>query len=99
MSILSRLFGFGGGDGGGEDGAPAAPGEDYEGFVIYAEPERDGPRWRLAARIEKEIDGALQTHRMIRADTFESAEAAATAATAKAKVLIDEQGARIFDRA
>ena len=91
MSILSRLFGSKG-----DDPGKAAPGEEYSGFTIFPEPEQDGPRWRLAARIEKEIDGAVKSHRMIRADTFESAEAAATAAAAKARILIDEQGERIF---
>jgi hypothetical protein len=93
MSILSRLFG-----GGGRDEGPraAANGEDYEGFVIYAEPIGDGGRWRIGARIEREIDGEVRTHRMIRADTFESVEAAEAASTAKAKMLIDEQGTAIF---
>jgi hypothetical protein len=94
MSILSRLFGGGGGDG---DRSHAAEPEDYNGFTIYAEPIKDGPRWRVAARIEKESDGAVRSHHMIRADTLESAEAAASASSAKARVLIDEQGDAIFD--
>jgi hypothetical protein len=94
MSLLSRLFG---GGGGGRDDAGADLGhEEYAGFVIHADPARDGPRWRIGARIEKEIDGTVKTHRMIRADTLESAEAAAAASIAKAKILIDQQGETIF---
>jgi len=92
VSILKRLFGSGGGDSGG----PSVPAESYAGYTIFVEPQRDGPRWRLAARIEKEIDGALHSHLMIRADTFESAEAAVGPTLTKAKKLIDEQGDTIF---
>jgi hypothetical protein len=94
MSLLSRLFGSGNRD---SDTPPAREGESYSGFTIYPEPIRDGARWRIAARIEKEIEGESRTHRMIRADTLDSADAAATASAAKARMLIDEQGDRIFD--
>jgi len=93
MSLLSRLFG-GGGDKG---GASNQPSETYEGFSIIAEPMRDGGSWRLAARIEKEIDGELKSHRLIRADTFQSADEASGAAIVKAKQIIDEQGARLLN--
>ncbi len=90
MSILSKLFG-----GGGEK--PPAPPEQYQGFDIHVDPMRDGPRWRIAARIEKEIDGEVKTHQLVRADTLESHDAAAEATLAKAKMLIDQQGVAIFD--
>lgn len=92
MSLLSRLFGGGGGGSAKSD----QPSETFEGFKIYAEPMKDGGSWRLAARIEKEVDGELKSHHLIRADTFQSADEAATAATAKAKQIISEQGARLF---
>ena len=92
MSILSRLFG---------GGAPAAPAEvepvTHEGFRIYAEPAHESGRWRINARVEKEIDGALRTHQLIRADTLDSREAATDATLAKARQVIDEQGDRLFD--
>jgi hypothetical protein len=43
------------------------------------------------------VDGQTKTHTLIRADTLESLDAAAEASTAKAKVLIDQQGDRLFD--
>ncbi|MEM0937833.1 MAG: HlyU family transcriptional regulator [Pseudomonadota bacterium] len=94
MSLLSRLFGSHGGD---ASSKGTAPGENYEGYMIYAEPLRDGGKWRVAARIEKEVDGEVRTHRLIRADTLDGEDAAVAASSAKAKVLIDQQGDAIFD--
>ena len=53
MSFLKKLFGGGG-------GSSAAPAEMHNGFAIYAEPLKDGGTYRIAARIEKEIDGELK---------------------------------------
>lgn len=89
MSFLSKLFGGGG----------ARPGPEpieYEGYSIVPEPMSDAGGYRIAARIEKEIDGAVKTHKLIRADTLQSKEAADTASVNKAKQLIDEQGDRLF---
>ena len=90
MSLFSKLFG-----GGGDAGKDPSP-EVYKEFRVYAEPAREGGSYRVAARIEKEIDGETRTHHLIRADTFESADGAAEASVSKAKMLIDEQGERIF---
>ena len=89
MSFLKKLFGGGG-------GSSAAPAEMHNGFAIYAEPLKDGGTYRIAARIEKEIDGELKVHSLVRADTLQSLEEAITASTAKAKMLIDQQGESIF---
>ena len=92
MSILSRLFG---------GGTPPAPKEvepvTHEGFRIYADPAEESGRWRINARVEKEVDGTLKTHQLIRADTLDSREAATDATLAKARQVIDEQGDRLFD--
>ncbi len=95
MSLLSRLFGRR--DDSGDAPAAAFPPEIYEGFTITPAPVADGGKWRVGAVIEKEVGGESKTHRMIRADTLESAEAAATASLAKARMLIDQQGVRLFD--
>jgi hypothetical protein len=89
MSFLKKLFGGGG-------GSSAAPAEMHNGFAIYAEPLKDGGTYRIAARIEKEIDGELKVHRLVRADTLQSLEEAMKASSAKAKMLIDQQGESIF---
>lgn len=90
MSILSKLFGGGGAS------KPTAEPTKHEGFTIYPEPIPEGGQFRVAARIEKEIDGETKVHRLIRADTISDEQAAVEASTAKAKQLIEEQGERLF---
>jgi len=90
MSFFKRLFG-----GGGEARA-AAQAVEYETFSIRPEPVKEPGGYRIAARIEKEIGGETKTHQMIRADTYQSADAALEATIFKAKQLIDQQGEAIF---
>ena len=92
MSFLKKLFGGGGGG-----DAPSTNAVEHEGFTIFAEPMKDGSSWRIAARIEKEIDGDVKVHQMVRADTTQSREEAESASLNKAKMLIDQQGTSIFD--
>lgn len=88
MSLLSRLFGSG--------GKSPEPPVEHNGFNIYVEPERTAGGYRISARIEKEIDGELKSHQMIRADTCESLETAHELTIAKARSLIEQQGDAIF---
>lgn len=90
MSILSRLFGGGGG------GAPAKEPEIYKDFRIFAAPQSGDGGYRLAARIEKDIDGETRVHQMIRADKVQSADEAEAFSLRKAKQVIDEQGEGLF---
>jgi hypothetical protein len=90
MSLLSRLLG------GSPPPKPQAEPEIYKDFRIFSEPAREGGRFRVSARIEKEIDGELKSHHMIRADIFESEETAHEMTLRKAKTLIDEQGSSLF---
>lgn len=91
MSLLSRLFG-GKAGGGAEPEAPVV----YEGFRILADPIHEGSTYRVAARIELDVDGAVKEHQMIRADTVNDLEEAKTTSIRKAKQMIDEQGAALF---
>ena len=91
MSLLSKLFG-----GSSAKSAPAPAPETHNGFRIYAEPVHDGGQYRIGARIEKDFDGVTKTHLLIRADTLGALDAAAEASVAKARMLIDQQGDRIF---
>ncbi|HID68297.1 MAG TPA: hypothetical protein EYP31_08600, partial [Roseibacterium sp.] len=45
---------------------------------------------------EKDVDGEVKTHLMIRADKCQSMEEAMTTSVRKAKILIDQQGELIF---
>ena len=91
MSWFSRLFGKGDAD------APADTAITYEGFRIIADPAKEGQQWRIGARIEREVDGELKVHQMIRADLLGARDAAVEASVAKAKQMIDEQGVRLFN--
>ena len=90
MSLLSRLFG------GSSDSKSNVEPVPFQDFSIFVEPERADGGYRISARIEKEIGGEVKTHRMIRADVMNDADAAASASVAKAKAFIDQEGERLF---
>lgn len=93
MSFLKKLFG---GSGASPAAAKTPEPEMYQDFAIFPDPHAEGKQYRLGARIEKEIAGELKIHHLIRADTFSSSDAASDAAIQKAKILIDQQGDRMF---
>lgn len=96
MSFLKKLFGIGGDNG--EPGVPKVLGEEaFEGFTIKAIEMKAGSEYQLAGVIEKEIDGELKSSQFIRADRLASADMAASAALAKGKQIVKEQGDRLFD--
>lgn len=95
MSFLKKLFG--GGNGGGDGGASKAEPVEHNGFQIYAEPIKEGSVFRIAARIEKLVDGEARSQQLIRADTTNSQDEAIDSSVRKAKQVIDEQGDRLFD--
>ncbi len=92
MSFLKKLFGGGGND----NTPPSTPAEIHNGYTIFAEPVKDGGTWRIGARIEKEINGELKSHFMMRADTLQSFDDACKASLDKARMLVDQQGDSIF---
>ncbi len=95
MSFLKKLFGLGGDEA--ASGAPKVLAEEtHEGYLIKATEMKVGSEYQLAGTIEKEIDGELRTSTFIRADRLSSAEAMSTAAVAKAKQIIKEQGDSLF---
>ncbi len=87
MSLFGRLFGN-------KTKEPVA--EVYNGYRIFAEPMKDDGYYRLCARIELDTETDVRVHQMIRADTFNDEGAAADAAIAKAKQVIDQQGEKMF---
>ena len=93
MSFFKNLFGGGRGD-----GSPSPhPEEVYEGYRIHVTPIPEGNQFRLAATIEKEIDGELRHYKLIRADVMPTKGDIAEAALRKARQLIDSQGDKIFE--
>lgn len=88
MSFLKKLFG----------GKPEAetPIETYKDFRIIPAPMPEGSKYRLSARIEKDVNGEVKTHLVIRADTFDSLEQANAVSLSKARQVIDEQAKTLF---
>jgi hypothetical protein len=89
MSLLSRLFGGGA-------AKPEPEPETYKGFALTPTPIREGGKFRVSARIEKEVGGVAKTHVLIRADLMDTEESAVQASLGKARQMIDEQGERLF---
>jgi hypothetical protein len=88
MSVWSNLFG-----GGASAAAPAAAKTlDYNGYLISAEPFKEGGQWQLAGRITKEG----KEHRFIRADKFSDKDDCAEIAIAKGQLIVDQLGERMF---
>lgn len=90
-SFLSRLFGKAS-----PDAANSPEPTLHNDFRIFPDPIREGSVFRIAARIEKTIDGVVKTHHLIRADTRSSHDEAVEASVAKAQQAIDQLGDTIF---
>lgn len=90
MSLLSKLFG-------GKATVKDVEPELYKEFLIFPEPVRADGGFRIAARIEKEIEGEVKVHNLMRVDTLPSEEEANQASINKAKVFIDQMGNGVFD--
>ncbi len=93
MSFLSKLFG----GGGGSSSEPEVDPVDHKGFKITPQPMKEGSSYRISARIEKEIDGTLREHVLIRADVINDPDEAKDASVNKAKQMIDQMGDMLFD--
>lgn len=93
MGFFSRLFG------GSEKTVEVKTVEpvEYKGFLIYQESIAEGGQFRIAGRIEKEIDGELKTHRFIRSDLLGSEADANELMLKKSQMFIDQMGDKIFD--
>ncbi len=98
-SIFARLMGWLSGaslaaGGGGERGKP----QEYNGFLIQAAPRQDGSHWLTAGFISKKIGDEQKEHQFIRADTHTSREDAEAFSLTKARLIIDEQGEKLFEQ-
>lgn len=89
MSFLSKLLGS-------REPKSDTKSEQYEGYTITPTPAKDGTRYRIGARIEKDVDGVAKSHDLIRADTFDDLKSANDASIGKAKQMIDQMGDRLF---
>lgn len=90
MSFLAKLLG-------GSSQKPDTKSEQYKGYTITPTSAKEGTRYRIGARIEKDVDGVAKSHTLIRADTFDDLGSANEASIGKAKQMIDQMGDRLFD--
>jgi len=94
MSFWKTLFG----SGSAPKEAATPPGEDYKGFTLRATPMPVGSEFQLSGQIEKTIGGELKVHKFVRADRLSSRDEAVNFALAKARLIVDEQGERVFSQ-
>ena len=93
MSLFSKLFG------GGKPDATTSGAQtiEHDSYMITPTLKKEPGGHRVAARIEKDINGEIKTHHMIRADLVADPDEATAITIAKAKQVIKEQGDRLFD--
>ena len=69
---------------------------EYKGFNIYQEALAESGQYRVAGRIEKEIDGEVKSHRFIRSDVVSNKNDADELMLKKSQMFIDQMGDNIF---
>ncbi len=89
MSLLSRLFGRGGG----KAAASPAPAStlEHKGHTIRATPFEERGRWQVCGSIVWAIDGAAREEPFIRADSASSREDAVELTLFKGRQIIDQR--------
>ena len=70
---------------------------EYKGFRVAAAPIPENGQFRLAGEIEKGEGEALRKHQFVRADLFPAQKDADEFSIAKAKMMIDQLGDKLFD--
>ncbi|WBA10197.1 HlyU family transcriptional regulator [Salinivibrio kushneri] len=70
---------------------------EYQGYLIYPESTAENGQYRVSGRICKPLDDKMLTHTFIRSDLLGSQEDANSLMVTKAKMMIDQNGDRLFD--
>lgn len=78
--------------------APTADPVAYKDYTIVAQPIHEGSQYRTAGYISCEADGEIKQVQFIRADVNGDFDSAVEHSVQKGKQIIDEQGARVFER-
>ena len=78
-------------------GSSAAEPQLYGECTIHATPQREGNQFRLAGRIEKQVNGETLVRNFIRADVFTSLDDAVETTFRKAHQIIDQHGPSLFN--
>lgn len=77
--------------------AVAADPVSYKEVTIIPTPLAEGGQYKTAGTISQIVDGVEKKTEFIRADNHSSADAAIEHAINKAKQIVDERGASLFD--
>ena len=92
--LFKSLLGGAIGDGQPEPTEPV----DYKGFGIEAAPINEDGKYRTAGFISGEVNGEAKRVQFIRADQNSDLQAAIDHSLAKARQIIDEQGAGLLEK-
>ncbi|MDE1158642.1 MAG: HlyU family transcriptional regulator [Neorhizobium sp.] len=97
-SFLSNIFSAftGGGKPAAEAPVKEAEPQAHGDCRIIAAPMKEGNQYRLAGRIEKDVDGEVLIRTFVRADMFTSMDDAVEYTVRKARQIIDQNGASLF---
>ncbi len=96
-SIISSILSlFSGGSRTPQAPQPAAVPQAHGECMIHATPIREGNQFRLAGRIEKDVEGETLVRNFIRADVFTSLDDALDCTYRKARQIIDQNGPSLF---
>ncbi|TDK36835.1 transcriptional activator HlyU [Rhizobium deserti] len=96
-SFLSNLFSkFSGGTKTESAPAPDREPQIYGDCRIFAAPMRESNQFRLAGRIEKDVNGEILTRTFVRADMFSTMDDAVEYTVRKAQQIIDQNGPSLF---
>ena len=76
---------------------PAVSAVEYKGYRIQPAPYlNSSSSYQTAGTIEKDTPDGVKRHEFVRADTYDSRDAAVEFTISKAKQLIDQLGDRMF---
>ncbi|OHV76521.1 HlyU family transcriptional regulator [Rhizobium sp. LCM 4573] len=96
-SFLSNILSmFSGGSKDAASATSSAEPQAYGDCTIHATPIREGNQFRLAGRIEKEVNGEVLVRNFVRADVFTSMDDAVEFTVRKAQQIIDQNGVSLF---
>lgn len=96
-SFLSNIFSmFSGGGKAAEAPAASIKPVEHAGCIIHPAPIREGSQFRLAGRIEKDVEGETLVRNFVRADVFTSMDDAIEYTVRKAQQIIDQNGPSLF---
>jgi hypothetical protein len=95
-SIFSSLFSLFSGNAKPAKAAREAEPVSYNDCRIFPAPIAEGSQFRLAGRIEKDVNGETLVRTFVRADMFSSMDDAVNFTVRKAEQIIDQNGASLF---